>query len=171
MSITKKITGDYKLLTTGEVLVPGTLVAGNIRTKNNTISLNSDYGNLYLRASGTGNINVGNSRITEVATPLESSDAVNKNYVDQTIVDLNLKPVASSGSYNDLIDKPCQRFEFPNRSTVWLVQHNRNTRHIFEKLADSDGNRFYAGIKILDENSFVVNLTESGTGTVDVFFG
>ena len=62
MSITKKITGDYKLLTTGEVLVPGTLVAGNIRTKDNTISLVSEYGNLYLRASDTGNINVGGGR-------------------------------------------------------------------------------------------------------------
>ena len=168
---TKKITGDYKLFATGEVLVPGTFVAGNIQTQNNTISLKNDYGDINLRAGVDGSINVGGSRISDVALPIENNDASNKEYVDQSIIDLNLKAVASTGSYNDLIDKPCERFEFPNRSTVWLVQHNRNTRHIFEKLTDSEGNRFYASVKILDENSFVVNLTESCTGAVDVFFG
>lgn len=171
MSITKKITGDYKLLATGDVLVPGTLVAGNVRTHGNTITLNTDYGNLNLRVGSTGTIDVGDSRITNVAAPIESGDAANKSYVDNTIVGLNLKPIASSGSYNDLIDTPRQRFNFPNASTEWLVQHNRNTRHIFEKLSDAAGNRFYAGVQIIDNNSFVVRLTEATAGTVDVFFG
>lgn len=171
MSITKKITGNYKLLATGDVQIPGPLIAGSLRIQTDTISLNTEYGNLYLRASATGNINVGNSRLTDVANPIDGSDAATKEFVDTSIVNLNLKPIASSGSYNDLIDTPFERFTFPNNSTSWLVQHNRNTRSIFEKLTDADGNRFYASVRIIDENSFVVGLTESGSGTVDVYFG
>lgn len=73
-------------------------------------------------------------------------------------------------TYNDLTDKPFQRFDFDTSST-WTVVHNRNTTRIIESLTDVDGRKFYAAINIIDSNSFEAVLTEAMAGSVDVFFG
>lgn len=52
----------------------------------------------------------------------------------------------------------------------WIVTHNRNTRVFNETLTDSFGNRFYAPIQVLDNNSFKVNFTSATSGTIDVIF-
>lgn len=57
-----------------------------------------------------------------------------------------------------------------NSALEWLVQHNRNTRVFNETLVDNDGNKFYAPVRIIDENSFVVNLTAATSGSVHVIF-
>ena len=55
-------------------------------------------------------------------------------------------------------------------STRWLVVHNRNTKRFLEVLTDADGSRFFAGINIINTNSFEVILTTATAGTVDVTF-
>lgn len=62
-----------------------------------------------------------------------------------------------------------RRFEFPP-SLVWLVVHNMGTRSFVERLSSSDGERFSARVKTVDENSFSVHLTAAVGGFVDVVF-
>jgi hypothetical protein len=44
-------------------------------------------------------------------------------------------------------------------SLEWIVQHNKNTTVFNETLFDQDGNKFYAPVKVIDENSFSIRLT------------
>ena len=52
----------------------------------------------------------------------------------------------------------------------WLVQHNKNTRVFNETLFDEAGNKFYAPVRIIDDNSFVINMTSATSGKVHVLF-
>jgi len=61
------------------------------------------------------------------------------------------------------------RYSF-DESLIWIVQHNKNTTLFRETLTDSTGQRFQAGINIIDENSFEVVMTEATSGAVDVIF-
>ena len=63
-----------------------------------------------------------------------------------------------------------ERYTFTD-SLQWVVNHNKNTTRLIESIADSNGNRFFAKIQIIDSNNFVVYLTEAKSGTVDVIFG
>lgn len=62
-----------------------------------------------------------------------------------------------------------KRYNFTN-SLEWVVQHNMNTTSFRETLVHSDGTKFSAKTRILDENSFVVKLTSAESGWVDVIF-
>jgi hypothetical protein len=82
--------------------IAGTILTSeqpNITTVGNLTNLTID-GNLvvngisFANVSTTGNINAGNNRVIYVASPLESSDAANKAYVDASI---------SSGAQGNLI--------------------------------------------------------------------
>jgi hypothetical protein len=61
------------------------------------------------------------------------------------------------------------RFSF-SESTYWLVQHNRNTTAYSVSLTDSEGDQFYAKIRVIDNNSFSINLADSASGVADVTF-
>lgn len=63
-----------------------------------------------------------------------------------------------------------ERYTFPE-SLRWLVTHNKNTTRILESVSDSDGNRFFAKMHIIDTNAFEIVLTEAVAGNVDVIFG
>jgi len=63
----------------------------NITIDGNTISTTNTDGNLTLSPNGTGTVDVGNSRITTVATPTGSTDAANKAYVDAQLQGLDVK--------------------------------------------------------------------------------
>jgi hypothetical protein len=61
------------------------------------------------------------------------------------------------------------RFKF-DASTQWVVKHDKNTTLFQESVVDSNGRRFYPGIQIVDNNTFVINMTEATAGYVDVVF-
>jgi len=63
----------------------------NITIDGNIISTTNSNGNLVLSPDGTGTVDVGNSRITTVATPTGSTDAANKAYVDAQLQGLDVK--------------------------------------------------------------------------------
>ncbi len=63
----------------------------NITIDGNIISTTNTNGNLVLSPDGTGTVDVGNSRITTVATPTGSTDAANKAYVDAQLQGLDVK--------------------------------------------------------------------------------
>lgn len=74
-----------------------------------------------------------------------------------------------SGTWVEAGSPATVRYSF-TESTTWLVQHNKNTTIFRETLTDSSGKRFIAGINIIDDNSFEVQLTEATSGAVDVIF-
>ena len=63
----------------------------NITIDGNTISTTNTNGNLLLSPNGTGTVDVGNSRITTVATQTGATDAANKAYVDAQLQGLDVK--------------------------------------------------------------------------------
>lgn len=67
------------------------------------------------------------------------------------------------------VKKNIQHHEFSN-STEWLVQHNMNTRVFIERITDINGNKLITSVTIIDNNAFVVNLTEATSGSIDVVF-
>lgn len=76
--------------------------------------------------------------------------------------------VESSQSWESIAPKRI-RYSF-TESNTWLVEHNRNTTVYNVNLTDSDGELFYAKIKIINSNSFSVILTAATSGVVDVTF-
>jgi hypothetical protein len=58
------------------------------------------------------------------------------------------------------------KFVFDNPSMNWLVQHNKNTSLFQKTILDEYENEMLASINIIDNNSFVVELTEAMTGSV-----
>jgi len=58
------------------------------------------------------------------------------------------------------------KFVFNNPSMNWLVQHNRNSTLFQKTLLDESDNEMMASVNIIDNNSFVVILTEAMSGSV-----
>lgn len=58
------------------------LNAANVQIANNDITATNTGGNINLRPNGSGTVDVGNKRITSLATPTQNSDAATKAYVD-----------------------------------------------------------------------------------------
>jgi hypothetical protein len=64
------------------------LQVDNLNLNNSTISFNNisiPDGNIVLTPKGAGTVDVSSKKITSVATPTDSTDATNKNYVDTTV--------------------------------------------------------------------------------------
>jgi hypothetical protein len=84
----------------------------NININSNSITATDTNGSIVLVPNGTGVVDVTDSRITGVATPVNATDATNKAYVDNAITGLTFKEsvnllavtnVALTGSANTLI--------------------------------------------------------------------
>jgi len=74
----------------------------NINLNGNTITAVDSNGNLVLAPNGTGTVDVSGKRITSVADPVNSSDAVNKGYVDSVAEGLSVKPSVKAATTADL---------------------------------------------------------------------
>ena len=84
----------------------------NLDINANTISSTNTDGNIVLSPNGSGVVDVADSRIVGVATPVNATDAANKSYVDNAITGLDFKQavnllavsnVALTGSTNTLV--------------------------------------------------------------------
>jgi len=62
-----------------------------------------------------------------------------------------------------------ERYQFTD-ALQWIVTHNKGTDKFVETLTDSEGNRFFAKVHVIDLNTFAINLTSAISGTVDVLF-
>jgi phage-related protein len=78
--------------TEGDLAVTGSASVDNITLNGNTISATNTDGNINLNANGTGTVDVNDTRITNVAEPVTSKDAANKQYVDEVAQGLQAKP-------------------------------------------------------------------------------
>jgi hypothetical protein len=61
------------------------------------------------------------------------------------------------------------RYSFSS-SLTWVVRHNMGTTRFRETLMTESGDRFYANVRVIDGNSFQVEMTEGVSGYVDVIF-
>jgi len=69
------------------------LQAAYLNIANSTVSYvnsGSANGTIYLVAKGSGTVDVGSTRITNVSTPSNATDASNKSYVDTAVSSINL---------------------------------------------------------------------------------
>jgi len=71
------------------------LQVDNININGNTIGATDTNGNINLAPTGTGVVDVTDSRIVGVATPVNPTDAANKAYVDNAITGLSFKQAAN----------------------------------------------------------------------------
>lgn len=67
------------------------LTVDNLNFNGNSITSTDTNGNITISPNGTGTVDVANSRITGVATPVNDTDAANKVYVDNAVTGLSFK--------------------------------------------------------------------------------
>ena len=93
------------------------------------------------------------------------------NFVNPRPVNADLFNHFGISHFYTIDNKPvvAKRYEFTD-SLEWVVRHDQNTDQFFETITDDRGNRFNAGITIIDQNSFKVKLTTAMSGKVDVIF-
>ena len=95
-----KLVNSSVTLGTSNVALGGTItsLAGltevqvdNININGNSVTATDVNGSVVLVPNGTGVVDVTDSRITGVATPVNATDAANKSYVDNAITGLSFK--------------------------------------------------------------------------------
>lgn len=64
----------------------------DINFKDNAITTTASNADLELQANGTGNINVTNHRITNLADAVDNKDAVSKGFMDTTLTNAGISP-------------------------------------------------------------------------------
>ncbi len=110
-----------------------------------------------------------------VPTTTAVLNAIN-NIVIQNIEDDVIDKVVSSEALfealKDLTTNQIQlvQYDFPLPSLEWIINHNKNTYVFQETSFDSDGNKIYASVNIIDENNFKISFTEMTSGFVTVKF-
>lgn len=135
--------------------------SSGVSTKNNTATIRTNVPGRATSAPATG-------------FPLKLEQVQNVNTKNGLPDNAILKFNKSTGmweptSYIGGSPVVTKRYSFTS-SLEWLVTHNMNTTSFRETLVNSDGVKFSAKTKILDENSFVVFLTTAESGWVDVIF-
>jgi hypothetical protein len=109
LTVTGNITGD-NLITGGIVSATGNIVTNanlvtnliNGRTAGVTITAAGTNTNITLAPNGTGTVDVSSKRITNLATPSATTDAVNKQYVDDVAQGLTVKAACKAATTGTL---------------------------------------------------------------------
>jgi hypothetical protein len=74
----------------------------NLNLNANTLSATNTDGNVVLSPNGTGVVDVTDSRIVGVATPVNGTDAANKAYVDNAVTGLTFKQAVNLKADNNV---------------------------------------------------------------------
>lgn len=106
--------------------------------------------------------------ITGGVIAVEDSAVTGRLYAN-TFISGNANITNATVTNLTLINKPYQTFTF-SYSTEWVVNHNRGTDKMQISLYDSNGEQFFAKIKILNSSSFTVSLREATSGAAVVYF-
>lgn len=89
------------------------------------------------------------------------------------------KQVVNTGSVKDYVGTVATqiveglslvKYVFDSPSMNWMVTHSRSTDLFQYDILDEDNNKMLTSINIIDDNSFIVELTEAMTGSVILRF-
>jgi hypothetical protein len=92
------------LAASGNITSNANVITDNVlgRTGNVTITAASGNNSVRLVATGTGTVDVGNVRITSLATPSADTDAATKAYVDSVAQGLDVKPSVKAATTGNI---------------------------------------------------------------------
>jgi hypothetical protein len=79
------VAGAVTLSLPSDVIISTSLTAGNLELIGNTLQSNNTNGNILLNPNGTGNVDVNNHRIINVANAIGAQDAVNLQTLNAAI--------------------------------------------------------------------------------------
>lgn len=136
---------------------------GNAITSGNTIPSTS--------ITGLGTLSKQNANavvITGGVIAVEDSAVTGRLYAN-TFIGGNANITNATITNLTLINKPYQVFGF-SPSLEWTIRHNRGTHRMQVSLYDSSGEQFYAKVKLIDDNTVKISLTEANSGAAVVYF-
>ena len=134
---------------------------GNLSINNQTITgVNLDT-DIVIAPAGMGNINANGAVITNVATPVGTTDAVNKSYVDGLISGVALSEISADDSFVTIFDDGISPgnvvITTDAQDTAWFTQFSANIQNIA-----FHGNAIYStttdiviGANMLDPNNII----------------
>jgi len=136
---------------------------GNAFTSANTIpSTNiTGLGTLAKQNANLVSITGGSISVNDLAVS-------GKSYIREAIIG-NSEIVNAKITNLTLTNKPYQIFSF-SYSMQWIINHNRGTHRMQVSLYDSSGEQFFAKVKIIDDYTININLTEAASGAAVVYF-
>lgn len=118
-----------------------------------------------------GDVSVVENKIAKLGTMAGKSSNDYRTANDQDTIDNgikdrldNLATVATTGSYNDLINKPTTfTYEQGIASAVWTVQHNLN-KYPSVTVVDSANNVIFPNVEYIDENTIRITMIGASKG-------
>lgn len=111
------------------------------------------------------------------ATPDLAYGELALNYSDERIYFKNssnvIKSFNTTTNYEDVLFRPitsCIRTFYFENTMEWVIVHNMGSRSFVSRITDRNGNTIFASTSIIDDSSFVINLTSAVSGQIDVIF-
>ena len=139
----------------------------DINFSDNIIKTTSSNADLELQANGTGQINVTDHRITNVADPIANKDAVSKGYLDTTLINAGVSPTGGA-VFQSAIESGSSRVEVESVDGDVHITLGSSLLYKFEsdevesinpiRLTD---NGFYAHKNNFDSVTFSLNSTDN----------
>ena len=139
----------------------------DINFSDNVIKTTSSNADLQLQANGTGQINVTDHRITNVADPIANKDAVSKGYLDTTLINAGVSPTGGA-VFQSAIESGSSRVEVESvdgdvhitLGSSLLYKFESNEVESINPIRLTD-NGFYAHKNNFDSVTFSLNSTDN----------
>jgi hypothetical protein len=159
--------------TTGSITLGGTLAVANGGTGNSngsitgtgalTFTAGGTNTNVNLVPNGTGTVDVGSKRITSVATPTASTDAANKQYVDEVAQGLHVHASVQAATTANL------NATYNNGSSgvgATLTNAGSNAAFVVDGYTTSVGNRILVKDQTTKAQNGIYTVTTVGSVSV-----
>ncbi len=147
------VAGAVTLSLPANVIISTSLTAGNLELIGNTLQTNNTNGNLTLNPNGTGNIDVNNHRIINLANPVNLQDAVNLQTLNTAISGIIISGTTNQITVNTVLG--ISTISLPSAVIISTSLTAGNMQLIGNSLVSTNTN----GNIILNPN---------GTGNVDI---
>jgi len=147
------VAGAVTLSLPSDVIISTSLTVGNLELIGNTIQSNNTNGNILLNPNGTGNVDVNNHRIINVANAIGAQDAVNLQTLNAAISAILIVGTTNQITVNTV----------SNISTISLPAS------VIISTSLTAGNMQLTGNSLVSTNTNGnITLNPNGTGNVDV---
>jgi hypothetical protein len=139
------------------------LTVDNLNINGNEIQTTNVNGDIILNPNGTGNIDVSNAHITNLAEPINPTDAATKNYVDNAVSGLNWKQavhlfsdsnVALTGSTSTLVIDGHAALDTADNNVYRLLLTGQTTESENGIYVYTDNGTTYQLVRATDSDTF-----------------